>query len=291
MALLFGYESIPNIKKVHDAYMRVRIQRILPSLSLKYHPLMGINNIESLISIEDWLYLNRINDLLDFSEKNLTIQNRVYKQTSSLTPLYGKNPRYSIEPKYSFLYPEAKLEFESALELIRIGSPWQYRLFKNIINQICPITYKNMTRFNGGASDYNLIGIIFSGLKPGPCSLLTLGISLCHELGHNVLMLYQAGQYPISKQDFNALVYSGVRKVARPSLASLHACVALGYMLHFCLNTLKNLNLPPKEVDYLKAEILKYRIGLDDGLRALSTLKMNNLGLSVYNELKEFLQW
>jgi HEXXH motif-containing protein len=251
---------------------------------------MGLKDEVTSLSLEDWLYLGNINHVLDFSVRNLTILKKTLTVVDTLTPLYGDNPRYAIDPQYDVNYPESKKEYSRALSILNEVCPWQYELFKNIISQICPITHSGKERFDGGASDYKLIGMIFTGVKPHPNHILSLAISLSHELGHNTFMLYQAGQYPVQEIDFKKEVYSGVRKKNRPALASLHACVALGYMISFCESALHCLSLDSSNKDYLEKEILKYKIGIHDGIRAMNEIKLNDLGKLVLDELSNTLK-
>jgi HEXXH motif-containing protein len=57
-----------------------------------------------------------------------------------------------------------------------------------------------------------------------------LAIDLAHEIGHHVLHTFQTADSILSS-NLREPVYSSVRRCVRPAIMSMHAAVALGYML------------------------------------------------------------
>ena len=114
-----------------------------------------------------------------------------------------------------------------------------------------------------------------------------MAIALAHELGHNCFFLLQSGQRPISDDTWSTKIYSGVRQVERPAIASFHGAVALGYMLSFSCQLRSRADLCDKLgcSQYVEDKIQFYKEGLSKGLDALKEIRLSEMGKVVALEL------
>ena len=116
-----------------------------------------------------------------------------------------------------------------------------------------------------------LKGAIFWSHQPN-LSVDVLAESIAHELAHQVIIHYQLNDVLI-KGNLNEPVYSGVRKVNRPAIASFHASAALTYMILFA-QAIGN--------DQRKSEL---KVNLQKGLFALRGIQFTPIGQKIYQEM------
>lgn len=121
---------------------------------------------------------------------------------------------------------------ETALNL---AVPWMGNLCRRLLQFVVPIRHRLLGKpIKRGFSTPLCYGAIFLTFEDRtfemPWAVIELAIDLAHELGHHVLHAYQTADRIISS-DLTAPVYSGVKKTARPAIMSVHASMALAYML------------------------------------------------------------
>lgn len=117
-------------------------------------------------------------------------------------------------------------EYEQAAILIRSSGKTLELLFDAIVDVVVPLGGGR----NRGYSTHFARGAIFRSL-PDDNDACDVAFDVVHELGHQVLMIWQSID-PIIVSDPEALIYSQIRKKNRPAIQSYHATVALAYMLY-----------------------------------------------------------
>jgi len=128
---------------------------------------------------------------------------------------------------------EKQEHYEESHRILQSSDPFLASLFERLIHLVVPMDAGGDKLY---LSSDLARGALFLSLPPG--SAWTLALNLAHELGHQALMILNSADRLIS--DPRELVYSGVRKTERPALQSLHAAVALGYMILFSEGTKAN---------------------------------------------------
>ena len=116
-------------------------------------------------------------------------------------------------------------------------------LWTNIIDIVVPL---NTDYQISGSRDYARGAILISiNAINDP---LILALELSHELGHNVLMLFNSTDNLV--KNLETEIYSGVRKTKRPAIQSLHAIFALTFILIL----LKELKQKPQILTSIKTK-------------------------------------
>jgi hypothetical protein len=185
--------------------------------------------------------------------------------------------------------PGSAAIFSDAISLIDRWGEWQKTVFRSLITSIIPIysTFDGAER-GVGFTDHNFMGAVFVSVeRQSPYPDIALNISLAHELGHLAMMLYQFSENLL--YETKEWVYSGVRKVERPALMSLHASVALSYMIASARSLLSESN-PHSRNAYIQALIDEYESSLRAGLSALGHLEKTYLCEQIINDLTTQLQ-
>jgi len=129
-------------------------------------------------------------------------------------------------------WAEKLQEAEATLNLV---VPWMGALCRHILQFVVPIRHQldGHPKKRGFSTPlcYGAIFLTFEDrIQSEPWSVIELAIDLAHELGHHVLHTYQTADRIISS-DLTAPVYSGIKRTTRPAIMSLHASMALAYML------------------------------------------------------------
>ncbi len=174
--------------------------------------------------------------------------------------------------------------YDKALALSNNWQPWMKLMLRAVVKSIIPICRSDSQIEDGNSfSDHHFIGAIFTSVDPrSPFPDLTLNISFAHELAHQALMIYQhSGDLLLSSEDW---VYSGVRKTLRPAIASLHAALALAFMIE-CTEALIREETDALRIAYLRAILSENRKNLGLGLVALAELRKSELCQWIYDDL------
>lgn len=285
--LLFGPGCLSNIGLLKSSYdakiIEIATQHVKTDI-INFHPIMGLKNKIRLIP------LNKFNELQNLNLTNIS-EPKAYKFRSYLFDLLALN-----EQNYnnSSIHMNTKRNFSllnevtTGIDLLRKTTKWMGDLIDITVNDIWVTNNKQKDRFTGGAStSYELQGLIFMSLRENSTYReIDQVFALAHELGHTILYLLQAGSLPIFRSSWSKWVYSGLRKTDRPSYASLHAAVALGYMLESCRGLIKSGLYKNKYIEYLSSHEHEFVQALSLGLDALEDLNLTNLGKIIYNELR-----
>lgn len=139
------------------------------------------------------------------------------------------------------MYPSAEQVFSSSLSLMKSASPWLSEMYDSLVQSVIPIRPKEIqsTTSRASFSSHVALGALFLSLpNEGDGKRVDLALSFAHEIGHQVLMIYQRFD-PIISSDLRAPVYSGTRDTARPAIMAMHSAVALSYMLATCANVIR----------------------------------------------------
>lgn len=287
--IFIGPSSTFNINHVFSQLKNKRIKDFNRSFHHNtsfYHPF--INHFDTASQIDNSFILRYFDKCLvtNFPESYLVEVERILTNQTFLLGFGGTNPQFSVFSDVSTKIRNFQEEIESAISIISSSCDWIWQTFQNTIQSIIPVMINGQPRGVGGSSDYYLTGMFFFGLYPDDFAVEKLAISFSHELAHNCLMVYQAGQTPIKEEDWNRHVYSGVRKTLRPTMGSLHAAAALGYMASFCFYAAENQNLSILQRKFFRDLYKEYRTDLREGLIALADVKLNSLGKRITKELR-----
>lgn len=185
--------------------------------------------------------------------------------------------------------PGSAAIFTDAIKLIDRWEEWQRTVFLSLISSVIPIysTFDGSER-GVGFTDHNFMGAVFVSVeRQSPYPDIALNISIAHELGHLAMMLYQFSENLL--YETKEWVYSGVRKVERPALMSLHASVALSYMIASARSLLNSSNSHSRNA-YIHALIDEYESSLRAGLSALRHLDRTLLCEQIISDLTTQLQ-
>jgi hypothetical protein len=131
--------------------------------------------------------------------------------------------------------PESSQWCNDALKLMAAVVPHHSQLFTQMISLIIPIYHEKYDRpFRRGFSHIDYLGALFTTFVERKATAAELrrtilAADFSHEMGHQALMLYQLSDEVLL--DHKTPIYSSVRKVSRPAIMALHACVASAYMM------------------------------------------------------------
>jgi HEXXH motif-containing protein len=149
------------------------------------------------------------------------------------------------------------------------------------------VAAKSELRDDGsGMSAHWLKGAVFLSCPISPTlRRVNLALNIAHELGHQVLMLYQDVDSLI--KNIQQPVYSTIRKTERPAIMSFHAIVAVYFMLD-CVKTLladsQNL-LTAEETAFLESKLVALKREFLEGSFAIKDVEFTDLGLLLFNEM------
>ncbi len=178
-----------------------------------------------------------------------------------------------------------------AFEIATSENSWLCNIIKNIVENIVPLIPEEFGPNIGSVSSKLAYGAIFTCLpnKKCDCTIAELAITLAHEAGHQALMNYQFAS-KILNDSYNIMVYSGIRKQARPATMSLHAAVALSYMIEMTRIIQNNPIIGPKDKLKIKEQEDFFIRALKKSISALSTIQFTELGKRIMRDLIESAQ-
>jgi HEXXH motif-containing protein len=112
-------------------------------------------------------------------------------------------------------------------------------------------------------------GAVFLGIPEGEYPLATLAINLAHEIGHQILMIYQTADTLIVEDHMDLPCYSGVRKTFRPAIMTLHAAAALCHMIFACRSIIEKFPQRPFS-EFMAQRTTQYQKDLSMTLQSLT---------------------
>jgi len=121
--------------------------------------------------------------------------------------------------------PNTPRLYEQGRELVLGASPLFEALFPHVVEMVIPLSRAG----NSGFSTHFARHAIFRTLPPTQTAATT-ALDISHEMGHQSMMLLQSVD-PLIESGHDAPVFSEIRRRDRPAIQSLHAGVALTYML------------------------------------------------------------
>ncbi len=209
---------------------------------------------------------------------------------------FGKEFSVNIESKIftkiAQEVPGAENLTESSFTFLEKISPWTSTLLQQTTAWIVPIYHEKYGRaFRRGFSHIDYLGCIFTTyaerkFQPEELQAMILAVDLAHEIGHQMLMLYQLAD-PILISDLDTPVYSSIRRCDRPAILALHACVATAYMLDAYQGTLARPAATDLQRTFAKNSILELTNHQSVCLDSLSkSIKFTSLGGKIFDELR-----
>ncbi|MCJ8275344.1 MAG: hypothetical protein HRT44_02095 [Bdellovibrionales bacterium] len=277
------------MKKIKSTYNKYKIQRVKDYLGIdvkSYHPLLG--NSESLkkLTNEDVDIIQELNFSNIADPKSYNIRVEMDEKLGITKHFYFDRENYHLEKNWDL--KTSVNEIYQALKLLERNNDWMNTLFHELVDDVWVVWNGKDDRFHGGAgTDYYYLGLMMMSLRHNDeFKIFEQVFALAHELGHTVLYYLQAGSNPISEESFGQWIYSGIRKTSRPSYASLHAAMALGYMVVAVRSLLEDKNLTQKEIDFLKGNEQEFTSNLKSGLEVLPEIKLTKLGEVLVSELQ-----
>tara|TARA_R110002072_G_scaffold1989_5_gene16673 strand:- start:134992 stop:135825 length:834 start_codon:yes stop_codon:yes gene_type:complete len=170
-------------------------------------------------------------------------------------------------------------------------SEWLSSLKHMLIKQIIPLKLKDGSQRRRSAGSYfNIKGsVLFHVPVDYDLVYLTeMAIDLCHELGHQLLFIYQSVD-KIMISDENQKFYSGVRQIDRNAFQTIHAAMALSYMILACDVMLENA-INPEQVKLLQSEKKESKASLAETLESLEKhSEFTELGTEIIKDMKDIL--
>jgi|GEM_PF-6099762 len=274
MTWVGGSGSVSRIRRLSSAFQEGQVAHFNRKYSFDcshYHPCMWLSQIFPKSNALNIVSLSSPGTLVDTDPEYFKLFNHLINQQKHLGSISDKNGAIVLRDQISTTeLQDFNREIGSALDLIKSSVPWLYQLFACLIVKVHPVFRYNAESTHWSASDYYLIGLIFSSKKDSEnFPVINQAITLAHELAHNVTFLLEAGSPSINEAYQFRKVYSGIRKVDRPLRGSLHALIALGYMLVLLRSFLTSGRLSDSESDFCRAKIGDYERNLDLGLRAM----------------------
>lgn len=287
-SLIVGNKTRENLSRLFEVYKIKILENASDFLGYKiseYHPILGSH--EFLSRIEKDRIDSLTSESHDFVGKRRFIdQYHLFLNELELGSYFFGTSSYSC-----LSLEEMELangEVKSALQLIREFAPWMWNLYELLISDLVLVKKGQAVRFvGGGGSGYEFVGLIVMSLRPDSrMKEVELATAIVHELGHNVFFLLQSGMLPIEKSSWDKKIFSGVRKELRPAYASLHAIVALMYMLDFTNSLISKSanNFSSNIVNELRLKEESYSNDLKQGLQALSEIELTPLGKAICYE-------
>ena len=156
-----------------------------------------------------------------------------------------------------------------------------------MISYIFPIFHTSGENSFTAFSTYRMMDSIFiiPNIYSSQYPEIDYGIHLIHELGHQILYIWQTYD-PLILNSHNTSAYSGVRKTYRPALASLHSAVALAFMLKLCKSMESSNIFLNIEKKYIINKIKKFRINLKQNLDSImERCSLTQTGRSILLEM------
>ena len=286
---ILGDLGSTRIKRVASAYFKYcvdRLREIIP-LGAAYHPWMAASEFSS-NNVSKGLAIGLIqrDGILDLRKEYLKSVDELLN-TSNLLKVFDPAQGLDIFKIFTDIGDHKKFidMFNLAFKMIEVWPNWLKDAFNSAITCILPICPVNDSmRFTNNFSSPFMIGAIFVSVPNNNAYMdLALNISFAHELGHQVLMVYdQSGTIEIDSAN---LIYSGIRKTLRPAFASLHAAVALAYMI-LCIRSLLLHETDLKRVGFLENLHVEYVESLKFSIIALEPVQKSDICELIFNDLK-----
>ena len=214
------------------------------------------------------------------------------EQGKSLQKIIAYDINSRVLTDIELRFSDAGQLVEDALAVLGDRNPWISNLLSKMMCWIIPIYHeKNGRPFRRGFSHIDYLGVLFTTFierrnQAPALRKLILAVDIAHELGHQVLMLYQLSD-KIILSPLDAPVYSSVRKATRPAILSLHACIAAAYMMEVCASTLAAPMASALEREFAKNSIYELSYHQEVGLNSLEkACQFSIIGNRIMMELK-----
>jgi hypothetical protein len=133
--------------------------------------------------------------------------------------------------------------FNAALDMVSNHGGWIGQIYSSIVDEVIPVYGVRYVESSNSCTSHHFLGSPFHAI-PIPLTMspvFDLAVSFSHELGHQILSIYQRSDR-IIKSDLLTPVYSGVRGTVRPAIQAFHAAVASAYMIESCRHVIKVLH-------------------------------------------------
>lgn len=174
--------------------------------------------------------------------------------------------------------------FPKSFDLITGSSEFFAQLLPRLVDIVIPLN--EFVPFERGFSDHRVKGAIFITPRSDDYPVFHSAVSMAHELGHQVMMLYQTADPLIEADDHKLFSYSAARKTDRPVIQCLHASFALAFMQRACMSILKSDSHGIPQ-DLISQEMARFREGLKETLLPLFELvRFTAIGKRLAMELK-----
>lgn len=288
---LFGLESLVNISQISNSFYnkcRKSAEELYGKNYSSYQPWMSSTLYADLSKIQESISsgcpielrqdtLEQIQKVFLKTPKSLFTLESDIETNSFIDDRTGQSKLFmEIFTDINQLEPRAKEIFNQSWHLLESEAGWLGLLLKQIIHQILPIFEQDIEsskiiRGNASVSSHQLVGTICLELpiQNSPSSKLDLCISMAHELGHQVLIIYQRADR-ILESSFSTPVFSATRGTHRPAILAFHGAVAVSYMLEATRLLANSLHLSESEKVYVQEIEAQKRILLQKNLESLN---------------------
>ncbi len=280
---IFGEQATKKILFLGNIFYNSRkegVNRLYRTEFKNYHPWMSCSELtKTYINNKKYQIPTQLfqldPEILDIYKGFLSTKN---------TDIFDKKWGVSIAKDMVHYFPEYTSLVKDSWQLVQESQPWIGALSQKLIYEILPITSLIGNKCNGiSFSDKRMIGTIFISHKPNEKYVsLILGETIVHEIAHQVLYIFQYGNRIVEDQD--AWTYSGIRKTIRPAIASLHAGVAICYMIEYLKGIFKIFDQPEIK-NFILARILQHRDDLSLTLNGLRKVKVSTIGERILNDI------
>jgi len=186
--------------------------------------------------------------------------------------------------------PDAAKDVEGSRDALANAAPWISDLYDLLIQCIVPITHhRQEIPVKRGFSSPSGFGAIFLTFEErdrnAPWFSIELAIDLAHEVAHHVLYAYQSADR-ILASDLEQPIYSGIKRTLRPAIMSLHANVALAYMIAAARAFRSGCQCNSSIVEWVEKLIASYEENQSKSLaELLENCQFTELGFAIVNEL------
>ncbi|MCB9254270.1 MAG: hypothetical protein H6617_06270 [Bdellovibrionaceae bacterium] len=193
----------------------------------------------------------------------------------------------------STLYPSIAELVPPSAELLLEVMPWLSGLSEQLGFEVFPIShYRDGKPWKRGFSHVDHLGAIFLSFQyrfEGSSTAharAELAVDLAHEIGHQVMMIYQHSD-SIIEGDPDSLVYSSVRQTLRPAIMAMHAAMAMAYMMEACAGILKSAQTSSAEKLYAAESLSRFSEHQPMGLRSLrQCARFTKVGEAILSEFE-----
>lgn len=201
----------------------------------------------------------------------------------------GDNDLTVMTPNSDSFY-EFIEELKVSVDLLSSDPNWESRI-NILVNEIIPIepTSENIKMRKDGSglsTHFYRKGVFLSRPMVDETRAFELALNLTHEMGHQALMAYEVLD-DIIQGGPEVQSFSPIRQTSRPAIQSLHAVIAIVYMLEFIYAFERKL-LQIIGPDYLNKRKAELKKGLKEGLYSLEDISMTKLGNQIVSELQAF---